>query len=131
MRYGRPSTADASRQYQVLALSSRLEAASPHHLVSILYDELEKALAVLLAIAKRGGTVCDDPNADRARVILLALTAGLDLDRGGALAATLASVYRAMSKTLSRTIKANDQKSLADLQAGVLSLGESWQKIAD
>jgi flagellar secretion chaperone FliS len=131
LRFGRPNPGDASRQYRALALSSRLEAASPHQLVGILYEELGKALDVLLAVEDRGGTLRDDPHADRARAILLALTAGLDLDRGGPLAVTLAIVYRAMTKTFGMAIVEADRAALAELRSGVAALAESWQKIVN
>ncbi len=130
MQYGRPSPGDASRRYQSLALSSRLEAASPHQLVAILYDELATALDVLVAVAGKGGRLVHDPHADRARMILLALATGLDQDRGGPLAKTLATVYRAMTGTLDTAVTGSKRDALIELRAGVATLAESWQKIA-
>jgi flagellar secretion chaperone FliS len=130
VRYGRPSPGDASRRYQSLALSSRLEAASPHQLVAILYDELAKALDVLVAVAGSDGRLAEDPHADRARMILLALAAGLDLDRGGQIAMTLVTVYRAMKRTLDNAVTGSERDALIELRSGVATLAESWQKIA-
>jgi flagellar secretion chaperone FliS len=129
VRYGRPSPGDASRRYQALALSSRLEAATPHELVGVLYDELGKALDVLVVVAKQGGCLRNDPHADRARTILLSLSAGLDLDQGGQLAATLATVYRAMVKTLTTAVAISDCQALIEIRSGITTLAESWQKI--
>lgn len=128
--YGKPSPGDALRRYQALALSSRLESATPHQLVAILYEELAKALDVCLAVAARGGVLHLNEHADRAHSILIALAAGLDVDQGGTIAVSLATVYRAMSKTLATAIATNDAGSITDLQTGVSSLAESWQNIA-
>ncbi len=121
---------EISHRYQALALSSALEAASPHQLVGILYDELGKALDVMLAAAARGLTLRGDRSADRARMILAALLAGLDFDRGGTLAASLAAVYRAMAAKLSAAILDTDRNALIELRAGAMTLGDSWAKIA-
>ncbi len=130
LAFGKPTASEASRRYQALAMSSRLEAASPHQLVGILYDELAKALDVMFAVAASGGMLRADPSADRASTILAALTAGLDFDRGGELSASLASVYRAMAKKLAAAISQTDQDALIELRSGVLTLAQSWEKIS-
>ncbi len=63
-------------------------------------------------------------------MILLALAAGLDQDRGGPLAKTLATVYRAMTGTLDTAVTGSKRDALIELRAGVATLAESWQKIA-
>jgi len=103
--YPRPNPLRARNRYQVLDLSSRMEGASPHRLVAILYDS----------------------QMARAKSILAALEAGLDFDRGGELATTLCGVYRAMQRQLA--IAGQDVEKLAEVRAGVANIAQSWRAL--
>lgn len=130
MRYDQLRRNDALRHYHALALASRLDAATPHQLVGYLYEELGQALAVAMAVLDRGESLVGEPNALRARSILVALAAGLDRERGGSLASTLGDVYRSMLKALASAIEQSDRAGIEELAAGVDALAESWKKIA-
>ncbi len=113
----------ALRHYQELALSSRLEAASPHQLVSMLYEELIVALDILNASWPKLATP------GQASSILIALEASLDFDQGGALALNLASIYRAMHSELTQAVRHQDQSRLGRLREGAAELYTAWQQI--
>ena len=113
-------TRSALRHYQDLALSSRLEAATPHELVSLLYEELLVALDVLKA--SMGSTA-------RAASILVSLEASLDFEQGGQLARTLAGIYRAMQAELTLVMRHQDIGRLAVLREGVVDLFQAWRQI--
>ena len=98
--YGRPNLLRARNQYKSLELASRVEGASPHALVGILYDELLRSLDVLGAALRQGREIAREPSAARARSILMALSASLNFDQGGSVAQTLGGVYRAMTRQL-------------------------------
>src|SRR3546814_4356892 len=59
---------------------SRAAAADPVELVQMLYDELEIAVGVLIAMARQGQRVSATEPAHRARAILIGLDGGLDRD---------------------------------------------------
>ncbi len=113
----------ALRHYQELALSSRLEAATPHALVSLLYEELIITLDVLKA------AITNRPSAARASSILVSLEASLDFEQGGQLAQTLAGIYRTMQAELTFVIRHQDQARLAVLREGVTDLYQAWRQI--
>jgi flagellar secretion chaperone FliS len=127
--YGRPNLLRARTQYQSLELASRVEGASPHALVGILYDELLRSLDVLGAALRQSRDIAREPSAARARSILTALSASLDFDQGGSVAQTLAGVYRAMTLTLSEAIATGDAAKLSELRDGVATISESWQRL--
>ena len=116
-------TRSALRHYQDLALSSRLEAATPHELVSLLYEELLVALDVLKA------SMGSRHSAARAASILVSLEASLDFDQGGQLARTLAGIYRAMQVELTLVMRHQDIGRLAVLREGVVDLFQAWRQI--
>jgi flagellar secretion chaperone FliS len=84
----------AKARYQSVDLSSRVEGASPHELVMILFDELLKALDAMAAAAERKDFVQRGQRQSRALSILLGLESSLDFSQGGDLARDLALVYR-------------------------------------
>lgn len=128
--YGRPNLLRARNQYKSLELASRVEGASPHALVGILYDELLRSLDVLGAALRQGREIAREPSAARARSILMALSASLDFDQGGSVAQTLAGVYRAMTRQLSEAIANGDAAKLSEVREGVAGITESWRKLS-
>jgi flagellar secretion chaperone FliS len=127
--YGRPNLLRAQSQYKSLELASRVEGASPHALVAILYEELLRSLDVLGAALRQGRDLAREPSAARARSILTALVASLDFDQGGGVAQTLAGVYRAMTRQLSEAIADQDNAKLSELRDGVTTIKESWAQL--
>lgn len=125
--YQRPNSLRARNRYQVLDLSSRMEGASPHRLVSILYEELQNALDSAIRAREASQDVAANTQMARAKSILAALEAGLDFDRGGDLARTLCGVYRAMQRQLANSAQEPDK--LAEVRSGVASMAESWRSL--
>ncbi len=125
--YQSPNPLRARNRYQVLDLSSRMEGASPHRLVAILYEELENALDIAIRATQAGQDVAANTQMARARSILAALEAGLDFDRGGALATTLCGVYRSMQRQLGAA--ARDPEKLREVKTGVADIAKSWRAL--
>lgn len=128
--YGRQNLLRAQSQYKSLELASRVEGASPHALVTILYEELLRALDVLGAALRQGKNIMREPSAVRARSILTALSASLDFEQGGGVADTLAAVYQAMMLQLSEAVAKGDAGKLAELYDGVSEISQSWRALA-
>lgn len=125
--YHNPSPLRARNRYQVLDLSSRMEGASPHRLVSILYEELQNALDSAIRARESKQDAAANTQMARARSILAALEAGLDFDRGGSLAITLCGVYRAMQRQLASA--AQGIEKLVEVRAGVAEMAASWRAL--
>ena len=122
-----PNPLRARNRYQVLDLSSRMEGASPHRLVAILYEELQNALDGAIRARENGRDITANTQMARARSILAALEAGLDFDRGGSLAATLCGVYRAMQRQLAGAT--HGVEKLIEVREGVAEMAQSWRAL--
>ncbi len=127
--YHSPRGGNPQQHYRLVELSSRLESADPHKLVSILYEELLRSLDVMAAELRQGRTLVREKHADRACSILLTLSASLDFERGGDLSVTLDGVYRAMMAQLKLVIEKQDEAKLAELRMGAVGVSDAWNAI--
>ncbi len=121
--------ANAKNHYVSLELASRLEGANAHGLVTILYDELLRSLDVMVATLRRSGNLSQQRHTDRARSILIALSASLDLENGGDVGQSLNRIYQAMIHQLAIAIKNDDNEKIQDIRNGIQSIATSWQNI--
>lgn len=125
-----PNYSRANAHYRTLALSSQIESADPHHLVALLYEELLLCINILTVQASKCDTLLLDPQAHRARSIIVALRAGLNFE-SGELAETLAGLYAALASELEDRLANPDPLRFAELRAGVESIAAAWNAIAD
>lgn len=125
-----PDYTKASAHYRALALSAQVESADPHHLVALLYEELLLCISILTVQASECDTLLLDPQAHRARSIIVALRAGLNFE-SGELAETLAGLYAALASELEDRLANPDPLRFAELRAGVESIAAAWQAIAE
>lgn len=125
--YAQSSPASVRNRYHALDLSSRMEGATPHGLVTILYEELERSLAASIRAIETGQNVTRNSQIGRARSILVALESGLDFERGGALAETLGTVYRAMQRQLGQG--GEDVAKLKEVREGVADMARAWRSL--
>mgnify|MGYP001218426355 FL=1 len=123
------STVRATGLYRRLQHESRIAAADPVELVTMLYDELETAIGVLGAMVRQGQRISATEPSHRARAILIGLDAGLDRDAGGEVAAALSRVYRSMRRKLDDSVAKNDGEALSDLLEGVLTISAAWRQL--
>ncbi len=119
----------AQQKYRALSIASRIEAASPHELVTILYEELVGALDITATAVAQGKLEAYRASRERASSILLALEASLDFERGGSVARTLSEIYRAMQKELSLSVQTGDAGKLKAIRGSVAELLAAWAKI--
>lgn len=117
------------RQYETVSIASRIEAANPHELVVILYEELIRTIDVCRAALKQHRFDALRPAQERATSVLVSLQASLDVERGGALALSLSSIYGSMRKELATAIHERNQERLATVRQGAAELMSAWLRI--
>jgi flagellar secretion chaperone FliS len=117
----------ALNQYRQTDLKSRIETASPHALVAMLYDNLDAALQAAAAAFSQNRSAVVTVQMGRARSLLAALEAGLDLDKGGSLAEMLQLVYRSMQRRLSDV--ADYPAAINEVRVGVEDMAKAWGKL--
>ncbi|HET6943703.1 MAG TPA: flagellar protein FliS [Sphingomicrobium sp.] len=119
----------AQKRYEALSITSRIEGASPHELVVILYEELLRSLDVARSALVLGKADAFRSGRERSMSILIALEASLDIEQGGDLAALLGGIYRSMRRELASFGAGGSPEKLEALRSGIAELLEAWTKI--
>ena len=119
----------AARGYAAVHSGSRIEGATPHALVKVLFDELLIALeATGLAERNNDRLKVSDKQA-RAMSILIALESSLDFDRGGDVAMGLAQIYREARRLLLVSAKERDPQPVEQARDMVAEIADAWGQI--
>lgn len=130
------SQAFGSRQpfanaYQDVGASTAVDGASPHKLVSLLYEALAAEITRARGAIVRGDIAVKATAIRKAvRIVDEGLRMPLNLDEGGELATNLANLYRYIVARLTLANLHNDDDALAECLALTLTMRESWDAIA-
>ena len=130
MYMARPAFGRAQASYQNVDLSSRVEGASPHELIALLFEEALIALDAMVAAAGRRDVARVASAQARAMSILGGLQASLDMERGGELARNLAEVYREASRLVLTAGKACEPMFAAQARSMLGEIASAWGSIA-
>lgn len=121
--------AAASRRYAAIDAGSKVEGASPHQLVKILFDELLLAMDAT-AIAMRGGDRAKAfQKQTRALTLLHALETSLDFEKGGEIAMNLAVIYREARRRMLAAVAENDADKVLSARSIINDIAEAWSQI--
>src|SRR3546814_18781825 len=90
----------AARRYAAVHSGSRIEGATPHALVKLLFDELLLALDAAALAERNGDRLKVSDKQARAMSLLFALESSLDFDKGGDIATGLTQIYRKAHRLL-------------------------------
>ena len=120
----------ARARYQNVDLTSRIEGASPHALVAILFEELLKSLDALQVAWARKDFTQRGARQQRALSILHGLEASLDVENGGDVAASLAAIYAEARRLVIAAGKQNDPSSITRAREMLAEIATAWQAIA-
>ncbi|MCW2363692.1 flagellar protein FliS [Sphingobium sp. B1D7B] len=119
----------ALRHYAAVDSGSRVEGATPHQLVRILFDELLLALDTAALALKAGDRHKCLDRQTRALAILHALETSLDFEQGGEIAISLATIYReTRRRTLEATV-ANDPSLMESAHGFIAEIASAWKQI--
>ena len=119
----------AGAQYRAIDVSSKIEGASPHRLVAILYEELVLALSTMKLAIRRGDGIRQTEAQTRALVIVQSLDNSLDFARGGDIAAALSSVYAEVSRLTALGGNAHDADAIDRGQKLIGEIADAWGQI--
>jgi flagellar protein FliS len=120
----------ARMHYEAMSYSSRIEGASPHELVTILYEELVLALTLLAFSMRAQDSMKTNAQFGRASGIIHALEAGLDHDLGGTLAESLSAIYRSARTEMMIARETANPDRIERLAQAFTDMNDSWKKIA-
>jgi flagellar protein FliS len=115
----------AGARYRNIENQSRVEGASPHKLIAILFEELLRSVDATQLAVERG----DLARQARALSILQALDASLDMERGGEVAANLAKIYRHARKLIAGGTRDKKPELVARARDMLGDIAGAWQQI--
>lgn len=127
--YMQPRFGAARTRYENVDLASRIEGASPHALVGILFEELLKSLDAMAAACRRRDFGQRGTRQARALSVLLGLEASLDHDNGGEVAASLAAIYAEARRLIIAGAAENDSERVLAARAMLGEIASAWQAI--
>jgi flagellar protein FliS len=119
----------AARRYAAVHSGSRVEGATPHALVKILFDELLIALDAAALAERNGDRLKVSDKQARAMSILFALETSLDHEKGGDIALGLAQIYREARRLLLVGAKTRDAAPVDQARVMVAEIAEAWTQI--
>lgn len=122
-------TIRAARHYAAVDTGSRVEGATPHQLVRILFDELLLAMDTAALALKAGDRHKSVDRQTRALAILHALEASLDFERGGEVATSLATVYREVRRRILSATATNDPALMEIARGFIADIAIAWKEI--
>ncbi|MGL4543391.1 MAG: flagellar export chaperone FliS [Polymorphobacter sp.] len=119
----------AAQRYQALDIGTRVECATPHELVAMLFEGLRDALGGAERALANGRAALRVKSVTRALAILDALDSSLDYTRGPSVARALTAVY-AQVRALIVAGNAEARAELFSAAAGqIADLDEAWAEI--
>lgn len=121
--------AAASRRYAAVDAGSKVEGATPHQLVKILFDELVLAMDAAALAMRAGDRRKTSDKQTRALTLLHALESSLDYEKGGDVAVSLAVVYREARRRMLAAVAGNDAEALLGARALIAEIADAWSKI--
>ncbi len=119
----------ATASYQNVSVGSRIEGASPHKLVQMMYEELLKALEAMALAADRGDYLQRGQRQSKALAILTALETSLDFDKGGEIARGLLAIYREARRLVVAGGRDGQAQSIEDARAMLSEIANAWDAI--
>lgn len=120
---------DIGQQYRNIDLTSKIEGASPHRLISILYEELILSLATMKTALRRNDALRVNESSARAQSIVQALEVGLDFKVGGEIAQALALIYREADRLIGESCRTREVPPLESAITMIAEIADAWNQI--
>jgi flagellar protein FliS len=120
----------ATRAYANVGVNTAIESASPHKLVLMLYDALLKQLRIAKLHLERGEIGPKAAAISKAMALIdQGLRPGLDLERGGSIAAQLLALYDYSTERLFQANLKNDVKPVEEVIRLIEPIRGAWATI--
>jgi flagellar protein FliS len=116
-------------RYQSVDISSRIEGATPHQLVQIMYEELLKALDAMAFATSRGDYVQRGERQSRVLAILTGLETSLDFDKGGQIAVDLVAIYREARRLVIAGGREGNAQLVIQAREMIAEISTAWEAI--
>lgn len=116
--------------YARVGVESGVMSASPHRLISMLFDGAQNSIRAA-RLHMQGGEVAEKGKAISKAINIVnnGLRAALDLERGGDLAERLERIYEYVVRLLLQANLDNDQQRLDEAEHLLEEIGSAWREI--
>jgi len=116
--------------YAQVSLQSKLSGATPHQLISMLFDGAHSAILQASIYFEKGNVAQRGKMISKAiNIIDNGLRAALDHERGQDIAADLEQMYEYMSRTLLEANLRNEPEPLKHVDSLLMKLAATWKEI--
>ena len=123
-------TAASASAYRQIGVETGVGGASPHQLVSLLFDGCIDAIAQARGALQQGDAAAKGRAIGRAvRIVEEGLKAGLNLEGGGRLASDLSALYAYVGLRLLQANLRNDESALDECARLLGPLRDAWVAI--
>lgn len=125
-----PSGFSKANAYRQVGVHSGIESASPHMLIQMLFDGLFQSLNAARGAMERADIEEKGQHLSKAvRILQEGLVMGLDMERGGELAANLRLLYDYSVRQLTRANLHNDVALVEEVIGLLQPVAQSWKEI--
>ncbi len=122
--------ARAASAYKRVGVETRVDVADPHQLIEMLFDGLQVALSEARgALARRDVAAKGQAIGRSVRLLEEGLKGGLDLERGGEMAANLHELYSYCSLRLTQANLHNDVARIEEVERLIEPVAAAWRNI--
>jgi len=119
----------AGARYRNIENASRVDGASPHKLIAILFEELLRAVEATRVAMERGDIARQADRQARALSILQALDASLDMERGGEVAVNLSRIYREGRRLIAAGAREKRPDMITRARDMLAEIASAWDNI--
>ena len=120
----------AANAYRQVSAHSGVESASPHQLIQMLFDGLFQSLYAARGALQRGDIEEKGRHISKAvRILQEGLVVGLDLEKGGELAANLKLLYDYSVAQLTKANVRNDEHLVEEVIKVLQPVAQGWKEI--
>jgi flagellar secretion chaperone FliS len=118
-------------RYSAVNVDAMLEDASPHKLIQMLMSGFLMRINAAKGAIDRGDFEEKSIQMSKAVAILGGLMEGVDLERGGEIAANLISLYEYINARLFQATAENNVEILDEVQSLIREVKEAWDAIPE
>ncbi|PKH24718.1 flagellar protein FliS [Enterobacterales bacterium CwR94] len=123
-------SASGTQAYAQVGLESGVMSASPHQLITLLFDGAHSALVRAKIFMQQGDVIAKGEALSKAiNIIDNGLKAGLDEENGGELATNLSALYTYMVRRLLQANLRNDEQAIDEVDALLLNIANAWKEV--
>ena len=120
---------DPKQAYLDTRATSSVAGASPHKLISLLFDSCQEKLAIAKGCMGRGETRKKAEAIKKAIDIIVRLQASLDFDQGGKIATQLDDLYTFCTNRLALANAVNDTGMIDEVYQVIAEIKSGWREL--